>query len=163
MPNYKTHLIAGLISFFVVARVTSNYLPTLALPLILLPVGLALCLIGSIFPDIDVPSKMQKWFYFACIAAVAAAIWSKNHVLMASVGTGVIFVTFLTHRTITHKPAFLALVALVPTLCGTYVLPHHARDIFAFYAYFIVGCLSHILLDRLFTLFNRITGQGRRF
>lgn len=163
MPNYKTHLVAGLVSFFVVARITSNALPALALPLTLLPVGFALCLIGSIFPDIDVPSKMQKWFYLACIGAVALAIWSKNHLLMASIGTGVIFVTFLTHRTITHKPAFLALIALVPTLCAAYAIPHHAGNAFSLYLYFIVGCLSHILLDRILTFFNRLTGRGRKF
>lgn len=163
MPNYKTHLVAGLACFFIVARVTSNSLPSLALPLSLLPAGLLLSLIGSIFPDIDVPSKMQKWFYFACIGAVGLAIWSKSHVLMASIGTGIVFVTFLTHRTITHKPAFLALIALVPTLIATYLLPNHANNAFSLYSYFITGCLSHILLDRLLTRFNKLIGKSRRF
>lgn len=163
MPNYKTHLVAGLGCFFIVSGVTSNSLPSLTLPLGLLPLGLVLSLIGSIFPDIDVPSKMQKWFYFACIGAVALAIWRKNHLLMACIGTGVIFVTFLTHRTITHKPAFLALFGLIPTLVITYILPSHANNAFSLYTYFITGCLSHILLDRLLTRFNKLMGRSRRF
>ena len=106
---------------------------------------------------------MQKWFYFACIGAIAVAIWRRHHLLMAGIGTGVIFVTFLTHRTITHKPAFLALIALVPTLYATYTFPSHGGSAFALYTYFIVGCLSHILLDRLLTFFNKLLGRERKF
>ncbi len=163
MPNYKTHLIAGAVSFYLVMRTTATYIPTLSMPLEYLSLGLALSLIGSIFPDIDVPSKMQKWFFVASIILILISLLHQNHTLFAGLGISVVFVAFLTHRTITHKPAFLLLIALVPVMGVIYALPAHSTIALAGYLYFTVGCLSHVLLDRLLTFFNRLIGKARRF
>lgn len=163
MPNYKTHLAAGAVSFLLLMHTVAAYLPTFTLPVELLPLGLLLSLVGSIFPDIDVPSKMQKWFFMVCIIGILGAIFTKNHALLASLGISILFVAFLTHRTITHKPFFLLLLGLIPLSFTIYYLPSQAIPGAALYLYFTLGCLSHVALDRLLTFGKKLIGKGRRF
>jgi hypothetical protein len=163
MPNYKTHLLGGIASFALVLRVSATYLPTFNLPVEYLPLAFFLSLVGSIFPDIDVPSKMQKWFFVASIGGILAALLTKHHHLFALLGICILFVAFLSHRTITHKPAFLLLFALIPTLYSSYTLPAHTTTAFALYLYFVIGCMSHVVFDRILTRFKRLIGKSHRF
>lgn len=163
MPNYKTHLMAGVLSFALIMKTTSMYMPTFNLPIEYLPLAFFLSLVGSIFPDIDVPSKMQKWFFITSIGGILITLLAKQHILFTILGTSIVFVAFLTHRTITHKPVFLLLLGLLPTLYVCYKLPQYASRGFALYIYFSTGCLSHILLDKLMTKMNKMLGKTRRW
>lgn len=163
MPNYKTHLVGGLASFALVLHVSATCLPVFNLSIEYLPFSLFASLVGSIFPDIDVPSKMQKWFFIASIAGILGALLTKHHHLFVLLGISILFVAFLSHRTITHKPAFLMFFALIPTLYASYMLPSHTNTAFALYFYFTVGCLSHVIFDRILTRFKRFIGKSRRF
>ena len=162
MPNYKTHLVGGLISFALVMRL-ALYLPVFNVNASFLPLAFALSMIGSIFPDIDVPSKMQKWFFIASVGGILIALLTKHYHLFALLGISILFVAFLTHRTITHKPAFLLMFSLIPTLYVCYSMPGYTHTAFALYLYFTTGCLSHVLFDRTLTNLKRMVGKGRRF
>jgi len=61
MPGYKVHLAAGVAVSCCAYATTINlfHLPTVPQ----LPICIALGLIGSLFPDIDVQSKIQKIYY----------------------------------------------------------------------------------------------------
>ena len=162
MPNYKAHLVGGVVSFGLVLWVTS-LIPVLAVPLDSLVWAFSLTLLGSIFPDIDIPSKMQRIFLMSSTGGILAALLSHNTRFFSFLAVTVLFVSFLTHRTITHKPLFLAGLGLVPTLAVCYFSQNHTFLAFGLYLYFTVGCLSHILLDRLQTRIKRLLGQKRRF
>lgn len=163
MPNYKTHLVGGLISFALVIHLAANYLPAFNLPTNYCPAAFALSLIGAIFPDIDVPSKMQKWFFVASFGGILIALLSNHYHLFTLLATSILFVAFLTHRTITHKPTFLLIFSLIPPLYICHSTPEYTYQAFALYLYFTTGCLSHILFDRTLTKFKRLVGKGRRF
>jgi membrane-bound metal-dependent hydrolase YbcI (DUF457 family) len=163
MPNYKTHLIGGLISFALVIGLAALYMPIFNIPTSLIPMAFTLSLIGSIFPDIDVPSKMQKWFFIASFNGVLIALLTNHYHIFALLGICILFVAFLTHRTITHKPAFLLIFSLIPTLYASYTTPEYTYTAFALYLYFTSGCLSHILFDRILSRFKRLIGKSHRF
>lgn len=161
MPNYKTHLVGGLASFFLVFSGIATCLPTLQLSLEILILALVLSLVGSIFPDIDIPSKMQKWFYISSIGLIFYSLFLKNKLFFALVCTTIVIVTFLTHRTITHKPLFISVFGLIPTCTGIYCFPEHAQEFISLYAYFTAGSLSHIFLDKAMTFIKK-TLWGKR-
>ncbi len=163
MPNYKTHLIGGLISFALVIRLAALYMPIFNISTSLVPIAFALSMIGSIFPDIDVPSKMQKWFFIASFGGVLITLLTKHYHLFALIGICILFVAFLTHRTITHKPAFLVMFSLIPALYACYSTPEYTYTAFALYLYFTTGCLSHVLFDRILSRFKRLVGKSHRF
>ncbi|MBM3886402.1 hypothetical protein FJ364_00590 [Candidatus Dependentiae bacterium] len=163
MPNYKTHLIGGVMSFLLVMHATTHYMPTLNLSIHHLPYAFVLSLLGSIFPDIDVPSKMQKLFFTLSTGGILLALLIQNYHVFTLFGVSIIFVSFLTHRTITHKTKFVLLISLLPVLYTSYHLPSHTNDAFALYLYFTLGCLSHILFDKTQTKIKRLLGKKRKF
>ena len=59
MPNYKGHIVGGTVTYLVVLQVIKHAQPNIHVVL----QGLVFCLLGSLFPDIDVKSKGQKIFY----------------------------------------------------------------------------------------------------
>ena len=162
MPNYKAHLVGGTVSFCLVLWATS-FIPTLAVPFDHLIWAFALCLIGSLFPDIDVPSKIQRLFFVVSTGGVFYCLLKQQLRFFSFFAIAILFVTFLTHRTITHKPFFLIALALIPTMSICSFFPHHAFLAFGLYLYFTVGCLSHIFLDRLQTRIKRFFCKNRRF
>lgn len=66
MPNYKKHLVGGSIVYAALIYTTSelNLIPT---DINIQLQTLAACLIGSLFPDIDTKSKIQKYIYSAIL------------------------------------------------------------------------------------------------
>lgn len=163
MPNYKTHLAGGLVSFIVITKLLHTTFPSYTLDSVLLPAGLSITLIGSIFPDIDVPSKMQKWFFYSSAPLILLSLLLKKHLLFSLLGSSIIFIIFLTHRTITHKPFFILLAALIPLLFLIYNHPIHTNFFVGLYVYFTTGSLSHILLDRIQSRAKRLLFKKRRF
>ena len=163
MPNYKTHLVGGAASFVGLLWATSHLLPALACQPVLLPAAFGLTLLGSIFPDIDVPSKMQRLFFLCSTVGIITCLLARWHIGFLLLSLGILVVAFLTHRTITHKPLFLAALGLVPTLLFTNCHPTEARNAISLYLYFFTGCLSHILLDRTLTWIKKVLGRGRRY
>ncbi len=162
MPNYKAHLVGGAVSFGLVLWTTSM-IPALSVPLDYLPWALGLTLLGSLFPDIDVPSKIQRLFFLVAAGGIFYTLLSYNMRHFSFLAVAILFVAFLTHRTITHKPFFLIALALIPTLWLCYFYSAYAFLAFGLYLYFIVGCLSHVLLDRLQTRTKQLLGKKRRF
>lgn len=117
----KTHLAGGLVAGIAYCGAFSTGLIPVEEPDILgYPICLGLSLLGSIMPDIDLPTSK---------AAQAASLPAR------------IINIFFGHRTLTHSPFIVILMFLA---FRTYI-PQYMVLVLAF----LVGWSSHILLDAL--------------
>lgn len=149
MPGYKVHLAAGVAVSCCAYATTINlfHLPTVPQ----LPICIALGLIGSLFPDIDVQSKIQKIYYRTATLGVFVTLllqaWTPFFILAAAS----CLITTLTHRTTTHHYWFL----IATPLFIVFYLAHQSNHLFypgmTYAIFFIYGALSHVFLDRSIT------------
>ena len=153
MPNYKSHLVGGALAFTGTLKLTYSLWnqPTV----IQIPVCLAICLLGSLFPDIDVTSKMQRLFYLAAAITLPVTLLYQQWTLFFVITGVAFFITYLRHRTLTHNMWF---IISMPALLLLY-LSHQNKAIFnqafLWYLYFVAGALSHVILDKTVTTFKR--------
>ncbi len=155
MPNAKGHLLGGL-AFFILSGsipLTRKYLP-FATPTQTL-VGLPICLLGALFPDIDTHSIGRKILnLFILMSAITALHFKKYAVVLQLLSLASI--TFLaSHRGITHNPLF---VTTAPAMIF-YSFKSHLKWLpeinTKYYLAFILGGLSHIILDLTQTTLKR--------
>ena len=59
MPGFRGHLIGGTVTYLAILQCIKSMQPSI--PVIIS--GFIFCIIGSLFPDIDIKSKGQKLFY----------------------------------------------------------------------------------------------------
>lgn len=155
MPNHRTHLIAGLTSGVILAYVIKQYHePAMqTIPHLFLCIGFALA--GSIFPDIDIDSKMQRIFWPVITIILLLALLTAQFHLFIAFGTMSFFVALVRHRTITHRFWF---VIGFPAALAWYLGAQRQALVTVAYVYalfFIVGACSHIVLDRSMSKLKR--------
>ncbi len=154
MPGYKTHLCGGLVVFL---SAVALLLSITDLPgFFELSIYLSCALLGSIFPDIDVASKMQRLFFVGSTGVLSCALLTNRTHLFLVIGGCVLLVTLLRHRTLTHQIGFLVSMPIFFSLGAVYLynLPFN----FVAYAclFFVAGCVSHVVLDRTKTKLTRL-------
>ncbi|QQR49225.1 metal-dependent hydrolase [bacterium] len=161
MPGYRAHLSAGLIMWLAIWYLTVAllYQPTW----LDLSCGLLLSLIGSIFPDIDIRSKMQRLFYLASILIIPVALLSQAWQFFFCFAAFAFLVAIIRHRTITHQSWFLVLMPGFFSLYLGYFNQNSFNHIISFYLFFVAGALSHVFLDKSITKIKRITKRPRRY
>ncbi|MFA6526795.1 MAG: metal-dependent hydrolase [Candidatus Babeliales bacterium] len=147
MPGYRTHLVGGLAAFSIITAIChTTFLPIQNNVLVFIA-GFCLALLGSIFPDIDTVSVMQRLFYSTMAVALLALLISCHTQLFVLAGTLCIAIALLRHRTITHHALFLILMPFAIMLyCSTFDNSNQ-QAMFIFYLFFVGGALSHLLLD----------------
>lgn len=148
MPNYKGHLLGGVIAFTIIntTPVLKNLVPYTSVFCKL--IELSLCLLGSLAPDVDIRSKgrhildaMLLFGFF--LASVFRSTWTS--VLMCCI---FLFTRSIGHRQITHNPFFILVVpySLFVILSGHFpLLPMLNQK--NFYVAFVTGAYSHLILD----------------
>jgi membrane-bound metal-dependent hydrolase YbcI (DUF457 family) len=142
MPNYRGHLVGGFAAFVCVAY----WVPVQATLSTLLE-WLMFTFAGALFPDVDIKSKGQKLFYsFLFMGFVYLII--NNHLHEVAFLSVVAFVPLLVkHRGLFHQLWF---VILFPALIGMSVagyFPRYAHIVYYDTLFFIIGSVSHLLLD----------------
>lgn len=155
MPNHRTHLTAGLVSsallIYAINLFDASFLKSPSLIFLYACFALA----GSIFPDIDIDSKMQRMFWpLITIAVGITLVFSQWH-LFFILTISVLFVASIGHRTITHSVWFSL---FFPLLLAWYIQSNHPmlRSIAYTSAFFFsVGAWSHIFLDRTVSKYKR--------
>ncbi len=145
MPGYRVHLLGGAVTFGSLYYFITTPLgfPQSATWTILL---LGVTLLGSLIPDLDITSKIQRLFYFCIIGAFLGLLLTHQWVLLLFTAGLAIVIGLLRHRTILHHPVFLA---LLPMPIIYYMANNNqplSSTIFAS-LFFIAGCWSHLLLD----------------
>lgn len=144
MPNYKGHLIGGIVTYALFF-----YLVAYAWEPSHLIAGewLFFTLAGALFPDIDVKSKGQKYFYhFAFLFFILLAVRGQFHMLTCC---SFIIITpmLVRHRGIFHSPRFVIAMPLIVWLCASMAMPQCTYTFFYDTLFFIIGALSHVTLD----------------
>lgn len=146
MPCYKTHLAAGFGTFIVFWPATSTIFKDSSYADIGICLGLSL--LGSVFPDIDTKSKIQRLFYTLAPIPLLIFLLKAHWELFFITAFLCMVVGILQHRTITHRISF---IALFPALIVLYIGHNHPplfMVLTRFYIFFLTGAISHIVLDR---------------
>jgi len=147
MPGYRGHLVGGVVTYLGILQCIQHLKPTI--PVILS--GFVFCMIGSLFPDIDIKSKGQKLFYSMLFIIFCCLLYIERTDLFISLSFLAIVPLLVKHRGIFHQLWFLTGISIAT---GLLVGSFHAD--FSVWAmknslFFLAGAVSHIFLDRLIT------------
>ena len=145
MPNYKGHLIGGVATFTLFFLLLHSFCSSL-----LTAAGwLVFTLAGSLFPDIDIKSKGQKYFYRLVLLLFIILIIGHKFELMCCFSFIAITPMLARHRGIFHRVWFLVIVSFSAWMVMSCVMPHFTDQLFFNSLFFLAGALSHVLLDNL--------------
>src|SRR5580704_7375184 len=103
MPGYRAHLVVGFLTYLPVAYWLTPYQSS---PFIMM-LGLLFCLMGSLFPDIDIKSKGQKLFYTLIFLLLLFLLYFKMYCVFIIVALLGGIPLLVGHRTIFHHIWFL--------------------------------------------------------
>jgi hypothetical protein len=144
MPGYRTHLMGGFTTYVPLLYVLLPLKPT---PLTILE-WLGCTLIGSLFPDIDIKSKGQLWFYRLLFLVLVVLVYKKKFFTAAVTSILCVLPLLFRQRGLFHRPLFLVGLPIAGLLVLRVCAPTQAH-LFLFDALFFgAGALSHIVLDR---------------
>lgn len=110
-------------------------------------VWLAVCVGGSLFPDIDVASKGQKLFYFVLAPLYLFLFARKQCILCVLVGLIALIPLLCSHRGLFHRCWFNMLFACLWATAFVHLFPFYVNQIIIGTLFFIAGALSHLWLD----------------
>lgn len=144
MPSYKGHLMGGLVVYgviFVGLVGTTN--PSL------LTAGewLLFTLAGALFPDIDIKSKGQKYFYYVFFLFFIVLVAKEQFHTLTCCSFIIMLPMLVRHRGIFHSPWFVITMPLLVWSLISIAMPKIAQHLFFNILFFITGALSHIWLD----------------
>jgi len=147
MPGYQGHLAGGTATFFLMYYSTTKVLSLPGYNEKELALAFAFCILGSLFPDIDTKSFGQKIFYFFLAIIILLSIINGHTKLLVPLSLISVFPLLVNHRGIIHTVWFVTLAPLsIPFVMG-YSSPQFTKITWLIYSYFVVGALSHLLLD----------------
>ena len=146
MPGYKTHLVGGLVVYAVglaaLYKLTGMHISFLA------ALGWFFwCILGALFPDIDVKSKGQGFMYPLILFALLFLLY-KNKIIAFTVLSILSLVPLVVnHRGLFHSPIFLiGLAALSAFYASRFFV---TTDFYMMQIlFFSLGAISHVVLDR---------------
>jgi len=143
MPGYRKHLCGGVIAYVSLLLLCSWLNPTMNTAL----EWLGFCLIGSLFPDIDIGSKGRYVFYRIFLIFLFVFLLRNNTVGLCLLSVLMILPMLVTHRGLFHRWWFvLGLPFAVAWLCScTFTACKEAFMLDALF--FAAGALSHLYLD----------------
>jgi uncharacterized metal-binding protein len=144
MPGYKGHLIGGLAAFALLLYFLQNQCATTSIAMQWLGCTLA----GALFPDIDVKSKGQKYFYWIVLSALIFLFATQQLEMLAACGIISVTPMLCKHRGIFHEMWFVIALPCVVWGCASMAYPQYTESFFFFALFFVVGALSHLYLDR---------------
>ncbi len=144
MPNYKGHLVGGAAAYtllFILLRnsVTPSFITA--------GEWLVFALAGALFPDIDIKSRGQKYFYRIVLLLFFILIIQKQFELLAFGSILATIPMLVRHRGIFHKLWFVILMPMLIWLFVTITMPELSTTVWYDVLFFIVGAISHLWLD----------------
>lgn len=150
MPSYRVHLIGGFLTYVGLLQLMKSAEPATSTIL----QGLIFCLLGALFPDIDVKSKGQKVFYSLLFLLLFYLIMNEKYCMFVVMSFLGIIPILVRHRGIFHHIWFLMAISfgislVVKSWCGVY-----EQIMLSNCWFFFAGTVSHVLLDRIFTKFK---------
>ncbi len=108
MPGYKGHLVGGVAVF----SIGFYFLQPCSTSMLGAGEWLLCACAGSLFPDVDVKSKGQKYAYWLVLALLLFLIGSKNYSLLSVVSICCVTPMLARHRGLFHKTWFVVVAPL---------------------------------------------------
>lgn len=142
MPNYKGHLVGGVFSFGLLIAIVGYQRPTVQLA-----TWLACTLLGSLFPDIDTTSKIQKISYTMILCVQLFLLYHHNMGAFTLISLMAMVPVIANHRGLFHKLWFISALCIVIASGIAWSLPALLSDTLWALLFFFGGVLSHVILD----------------
>lgn len=143
MSGYQGHLAGGVVSYAALLLLLKGTQPTV----ISLFFWFLCSLAGALFPDIDIKSKGQKYFYWILLGLIFSCIFTNRLDLVAIISVMSIVPLLVKHRGITHRLWFIILLPLGVWLAVSASYPDVAHVLILNVLFFIGGAISHLWLD----------------
>lgn len=147
MPNYQGHLLGGIVTYGITLAAIERFYPMIQFDSLQISIWLVMCLLGSLFPDIDIKSRGQRIFYEVLFCATVCAILFQQWNLVISFCLASILPLISKHRGTIHSIWF---IVFIPMLVPFAIVQYHPElrlgSIYC-YAFFVAGALSHLILD----------------
>jgi membrane-bound metal-dependent hydrolase YbcI (DUF457 family) len=151
MPNYKGHLVGGVVVYALVLLCIVGT----ASSVITWGEWLLCALAGCLFPDIDIKSKGQKYFYRGVLISFIVLAGQGRYEVLSCCSFVMITPMLVRHRGIFHNPLFIIFVTIIVWALGSTAAPCVSRPLFFNLLFFAAGALSHIFLDRFVSRYMR--------
>jgi hypothetical protein len=143
MPGYKGHLLGGLITYLLIMLVFVSVKPSF----ITACEWLFFTLAGSLFPDIDVKSKGQKYFYYVVLVCFIWLMYLGSYHMVSCLSCIAITPMLVRHRGIFHKSWFLVFIVIGTWIFMSTLFPTVSRPLLINLLLFLAGALSHLFFD----------------
>lgn len=153
MANYKKHLVGGGIAYFIVLLFI---FPRYHAPITTAAEWLLFSLAGSLFPDIDIKSKGQRYFYWLILLILILLLYSERYIALSVISIAATIPMLSKHRGLFHKIWFLIGAPVGVWYIAALNYPSLSQALFFDMVFFIVGALSHLYLDVGFKKMLRI-------
>lgn len=147
MPGYKGHLVGGIIAFGILFFGLMSVVFIQQQSYMTVGKWLFFTLAGALFPDIDVKSKGQKYFYYVALICLMTLAYQQCFQMLTCFSFVMIIPMLVKHRGIFHSPRFVIAVPLLVWIVVASLLPAQSLHLFVDTLFFIVGALSHLWLD----------------
>lgn len=147
MPGYKAHTFGSIIIAILALGACNVFYQVTAFKAF---EWIGFAILGGLFPDLDTKSFGQKWFY-RILFLIAIVLFSlKQHHLLSVIALIGFIPLLFRHRGMFHSPWFLSAIALGGTFACAYYFPEHQTQVFIDGAFFWLGCMIHLIMDRHF-------------
>lgn len=145
MPGYKAHALAGLVAAAFVLAIASWFGYFFSPHLVAF--GIVTALLGALFPDIDVKSKVQKMLY-AVLALVVIALYCIQYYRQAALLAAISFLPLIVnHRALFHSFWFILFFTIAVLLLAIFWFPFYRITFVMSAVFFLAGVFSHLILD----------------
>jgi len=152
MPGYRAHLVGGMAVYGITLYMLRSYCGSAFVAAEWMLFALA----GSLFPDIDTKSKGQKFLYQILLVILIILAIQRKFVLMAILSVTAMVPIIARHRGIFHRWWFVIGLPLVVALIIAISAPHYTKIILFDVIFFIVGGVSHLVMDFTVSRLKRI-------
>ncbi len=147
MPGFRGHLIGGTITYLLILQ----YLKLLPIESSVIVSGFVFCLIGSLFPDVDIKSKGQKLFYSLALFVLCCFLWYERTDLFIGLSFLATVPLLVKHRGLFHQVWFLIFISITTGLVIGSFHDQYSAWAMKNALFFLAGAISHIVLDRTMT------------
>jgi hypothetical protein len=144
MSMYRGHLVGGLIFYTFTVVLVSVWQDALVYSI----PGLLATLAGSLFPDIDVRSTGQNLFLKVLLLIVALCLFLQASLPLTLLLIFSVLPLVMPHRGLFHNLYFIVVLVALCTGSLLYSMPASWRSIIFLAGYFLLGVLSHLILDK---------------
>jgi len=149
MPGYKAHLLGGLAVYGITIYLLRSHCGSMFVA----AEWLLFTLAGSLFPDIDTKSKGQMFLYQILLIILVILAIQRKFLIMTFLSIAAVIPIIARHRGLFHQPWFVVGLPTVTAIAIALYAPAYTKVIMFDALFFILGGLSHLVMDCGFGVF----------